>query len=170
MKLIRKGQTLEESPGLILPDGREADTSSFGEDYDEVFFETDGLERLKSWADENASELPSFPEGERYGSPIARPSKIVCIGLNYVITPRSRVWRFPKSRHLLQSLCLLRPQRRLDPSPQREQNGLGSRTGLRHWQESRYAEEANALDHLAGYALHNDYSERAFQLEHCGQW
>ena len=63
MKLIRKGQPLEESPGLILPDGREVDTSSFGEDYDEVFFETDGLERLKAWADENASELPSFPKG-----------------------------------------------------------------------------------------------------------
>ncbi|MBT3637973.1 MAG: ureidoglycolate lyase, partial [Opitutae bacterium] len=83
MKLIRKGEPLEESPGLILPDGREVDTSSFGEDYDEVFFETDGLERLKAWADENASELPPFPEDERYGSPIARPSKIVCIGLNY---------------------------------------------------------------------------------------
>ena len=84
MKLIRKGEPLEESPGLLLPDGREVDASSFGEDYDEVFFETDGLERLGAWAKENADDLPLFAEGERYGSPIARPSKIVCIGLNYV--------------------------------------------------------------------------------------
>ena len=73
MKLIRKGQPGEESPGLLLSDGREVDASSFGEDYDEVFFETDGLERLKNWYDENAEELPLFPEGERYGSPITRP-------------------------------------------------------------------------------------------------
>ena len=84
MKLIRKGEPQEESPGLLLPDGREVDASSFGEDYDEVFFETDGLDRLRAWAEENVAELPSFPEDERYGSPVARPSKIVCIGLNYV--------------------------------------------------------------------------------------
>ena len=83
MKLIRKGQAGEESPGLLLSDGREVDASSFGEDYDEVFFETDGLERLKNWYDENGEELPLFPVGERYSSPIARPSKIVCIGLNF---------------------------------------------------------------------------------------
>ena len=83
MKLIRKGEPLEESPGLLLPDGQEVDVSSFGEDYDEVFFETDGLERLSNWLKENGDNLPPFPEGERYGSPVARPSKIICIGLNY---------------------------------------------------------------------------------------
>ena len=49
MKLIRKGEPNEESPGLLLPDGREVDVSPFGEDYDEVFFETNGLERLSEW-------------------------------------------------------------------------------------------------------------------------
>ena len=83
MKLIRKGEPYEESPGIVLPDGREVDVSSFGEDYDEVFFETDGLIRLESWLNENHNDLPPFPENIRYGSPIARPSKIVCIGLNY---------------------------------------------------------------------------------------
>ena len=83
MKLIRKGQIGEESPGLQLKDGREVDVSSFGEDYDEVFFETDGLCRLKEWSLRQLDDLPLFPEGERYGPPIARPSKIVCIGLNF---------------------------------------------------------------------------------------
>ena len=83
MKLIRKGQLGEEAPGLILKDGREVETSTFGEDYDEVFFETDGLQRLQEWVKENENDLPVFPQGERYGAPIARPSKIVCIGLNF---------------------------------------------------------------------------------------
>ena len=94
MKLIRKGEPQEESPGLLLSDGREVDVSSFGEDYDEVFFETDGLERLKAWLIENENDLPPFPEGIRYGSPIARPSKIVCIGLNYDDHARESEWKF----------------------------------------------------------------------------
>jgi hypothetical protein len=64
MKLIRKGQPGEELPGLILKDGREVETSGFGEDYDEVFFETDGLERLQEWVKENENDLPIFPEDE----------------------------------------------------------------------------------------------------------
>ena len=83
MKLIRKGEIGEETPGLLLSDGREVDVSAFGEDYDEVFFETDGMERLLEWAQERAVSSPDFPGGMRCGSPIARPSKIVCIGLNY---------------------------------------------------------------------------------------
>ena len=59
------------------------ETSGFGEDYDEVFFETDGLQRLQEWVKENESDLPILPEDDRYGAPIARPSKIVCIGLNF---------------------------------------------------------------------------------------
>ena len=73
MKLIRKGQPGEESPGLLLNDGREIDVSSFGEDYDEIFFETDGLKALKAWFDKNKDDLPFFMEGERYGPPISRP-------------------------------------------------------------------------------------------------
>ena len=64
MKLIRKGEPNEESPGLLLPDDREVDVSSFGEDYDEVFFETNGLERLSEWLKENGEDLPPFPENE----------------------------------------------------------------------------------------------------------
>ena len=83
MKLIRKGPPQEESPGILTPEGLELDVSSFGEDYDEVFFETDGLTRLQAWLAEQGEELPQFPEGERFGPPVARPSKIVCIGLNF---------------------------------------------------------------------------------------
>jgi len=172
MKLIRKGQPGEELPGLILKDGREVETSGFGEDYDEVFFETDGLERLQEWVKENENDLPIFPEDERYGAPIARPSKIVCIGLNFddhaaesgMDIPEEPVLFFKASSAFCgpnDDLILPRGGDKTDWEVE-----LAFVVGKR----ASYVEEKDAMDHLAGYALHNDYSERAFQLERSGQW
>ena len=172
MKLIRKGQPGEESPGLILKDGREVETSGFGEDYDEVFFETDGLQRLQEWVKENENDLPIFPEDERYGAPIARPSKIVCIGLNFddhaaesgMDIPEEPVLFFKASSAFCgpnDDLVLPRGGDKTDWEVE-----LAFVVGKR----ASYVDEKDAMDHLAGYALHNDYSERAFQLERSGQW
>ena len=172
MKLIRKGQPGEELPGLILKDGREVETSGFGEDYDEVFFETDGLQRLQEWVKENKSDLPIFPEDERYGAPIARPSKIVCIGLNYddhaaesgMDIPEEPVLFFKASSAYCgpnDDLVLPRGGNKTDWEVE-----LAFVVG----KKTSYVEEKDAMNHLAGYALHNDYSERAFQLERSGQW
>ena len=172
MKLIRKGQPGEELPGLILKDGREVETSGFGEDYDEVFFETDGLERLQEWVKENENDLPIFPEDERYGAPIARPSKIVCIGLNFddhaaesgMDIPEEPVLFFKASSAFCgpnDDLVLPRGGDKTDWEVE-----LAFVVGKR----ASYVDEKDAMDHLAGYALHNDYSERAFQLERSGQW
>ena len=172
MKLIRKGEPQEESPGLLLPDGREVDASSFGEDYDEVFFETDGLDRLRAWAEENAAELPSFPEDERYGSPVARPSKIVCIGLNYVDHAEESGMEIPEEPVLFfkASSAFCGPNDDLILPRNGNKTDWEVELALVIGKRASYVDEANALDHLAGYALHNDYSERAFQLERCGQW
>ena len=172
MKLIRKGEPNEESPGLLLPDGREVDVSSFGEDYDEVFFETDGMERLADWLKDDSDDLPPFPEGERYGSPIARPSKIVCIGLNYDDHARESGMEIPPEPVIFfkatssfggpnDTLILPRGGDKTDWEVELA-FVIGKRAG--------YAEESEAMDYLAGYALHNDYSERAFQLDRSGQW
>ena len=170
MKLIRKGPPLEESPGILTLDNRELDVSSFGEDYDEVFFETDGLERLRAWLSENMDTLPEFPEGERFGSPIARPSKIVCIGLNFddhaaetgLEIPEEPVLFFKASSAFCgpnDDLILPRGGSKTDWEVE-----LAFVIGKR----AHYVDEKDALDHLAGYSLHNDYSERAFQLERGG--
>src|ERR1700744_3287575 len=82
MKLIRFGKAGSEKPGFIINDTW-YDASSFGEDYNERFFETGGLERLEKFQRENEGKLSVLSEGVRLGPPIARPSKIVCIGLNY---------------------------------------------------------------------------------------
>jgi 2-keto-4-pentenoate hydratase/2-oxohepta-3-ene-1,7-dioic acid hydratase in catechol pathway len=82
MKLIRYGEPNKEKTGVII-DEAYYDTSAFGEDYNEQFFQTDGLTRLQEFVEANKGSLERIPENSRLGSPIARPSKIVCIGLNY---------------------------------------------------------------------------------------
>jgi len=172
MKLIRKGEPNEESPGLLLPDGREVDVSSFGEDYDEVFFETNGLERLSEWLKENGEDLPPFPENERYGSPIARPSKIVCIGLNYDDHARESGMEIPPEPVIFfkatSSFC--GPNDDLILPRGGDKTDWEVELAFVIGKRASYVEESEAMDYLAGYALHNDYSERAFQLDRSGQW
>ena len=172
MKLIRKGEPSEESPGLLLPDGREVDISSFGEDYDEVFFETNGLERLSEWLKENGEDLPPFPENERYGSPIARPSKIVCIGLNYDDHARESGMEIPPEPVIFfkatSSFC--GPNDNLILPRGGDKTDWEVELAFVIGKRASYVEESEAMDYLAGYALHNDYSERAFQLDRSGQW
>tara|TARA_B110000003_G_C16642160_1_gene530594 strand:+ start:1181 stop:2035 length:855 start_codon:yes stop_codon:yes gene_type:complete len=172
MKLIRKGEPNEESPGLLLPDGREVDVSSFGEDYDEVFFETNGIERLSEWLKENGEDLPPFPENERYGSPIARPSKIVCIGLNYDDHARESGMEIPPEPVIFfkatSSFC--GPNDDLILPRGGDKTDWEVELAFVIGKRASYVEESEAMDYLAGYALHNDYSERGFQLDRSGQW
>jgi len=67
MKLLRFGEAGNEKPGVLL-NGKMVDTSSFGEDYGEAFFETDGLTRLQTWLTKNQTSLPSISEGTRIAS------------------------------------------------------------------------------------------------------
>ena len=83
MKLIRFGEPGRERPGLILEDATRLDVSGGIQDYDEAFFANGGLSRLNQWLKENAASAPRVAPSVRLGPPIARPSKIVCIGLNF---------------------------------------------------------------------------------------
>jgi 2-keto-4-pentenoate hydratase/2-oxohepta-3-ene-1,7-dioic acid hydratase in catechol pathway len=172
MKLIRKGEPNEESPGLLLPDGREVDASSFGEDYDEVFFETEGVERLANWSKDNSHDLPPFPEGERYSSPVARPSKIVCIGLNYDDHARESGMDIPPEPVIFfkatSSFC--GPNDNLILPRGGDKTDWEVELAFVIGKRASYVKESEAMDYLAGYALHNDYSERGFQLDRSGQW
>jgi hypothetical protein len=82
MRLIKFGNPDAEKPGLILQNGKSIDVSAFVPDYNASFFESQGLERLTAWIKNNSETAPEVPAGTRLGSPIARPSKIICIGLN----------------------------------------------------------------------------------------
>lgn len=171
MKLIRHGELNREKPGIVLED-RYYDATGFGEDYTEDFFETGGLARLASFVGGNRASLKPLPEGVRLGSPIARPSKIVCIGLNYVdharetgAVPPSEPVIFLKSTTALcgpnDDIVIPRGSVKTDWEVE-----LAVVMGKR----ASYVDEAEALDHVAGYCLHNDVSEREFQIERCGTW
>ena len=83
MKLIRFGEINNEKPGLLLPDGMKIDVSKFVKDYDEHFFGNQGIEKLNNWLEKNHDSCPVIQNDVRLGPPLLRPSKIVCVGLNY---------------------------------------------------------------------------------------
>jgi 2-keto-4-pentenoate hydratase/2-oxohepta-3-ene-1,7-dioic acid hydratase in catechol pathway len=172
MKLIRFGEPGREKPGVILPDGTRVDASGFGSDYDEAFFGADGLGRLRSWVDQQGRQAPAVPDSVRLGAPIARPSKIICIGLNFrdhaeesnMALPAEPVVFFKATSAYAgpnDDVVIPRGSQKTDWEVE-----LGVVIGKR----ASYVSEADAMDHIAGYVLHNDYSERAFQLERGGQW
>jgi 2-keto-4-pentenoate hydratase/2-oxohepta-3-ene-1,7-dioic acid hydratase in catechol pathway len=172
MKLIRFGDRGKEKPGVLLHDGTRVDVSAAVTDYNEEFLGTDGLEKLRRWVDKNAGGLPRVAPSVRLGAPICRPSKIVCIGLNYrdhaaetgQEVPKEPVIFFKATSSLVgpnDDVVIPKSATKLDWEVE-----LAFVIG----KEARYVAKQNALDHVAGYALHNDYSERAFQLERGGQW
>ena len=172
MKLIRFGLPEYEKPGIILDDGSWGDVSGFGEDYNEAFFSTDGLNRLKKWLSKNILEISRIKPDTRLGSPICRPSKIICIGLNYrshIDEIKSKIPREPilfyKSTTAIvgHNDPLVLPKNGLKVDWEVE---LAVIIG----KKASYVNEEKANNYIAGYSLINDYSERAFQLEHKGQW
>ena len=172
MKLIRFGDPGAEKPGLIAENGARLDASAFGEDWDEGVLGSDGITRLRAWAEEHLEEAPPVPDGARLGSPVARPSKIVCIGLNYADHAREAGAEIPKEPVLFfkASTALSGPD---------DDVVLPRASGKTDWEvelavvigkRARYVTEEDAPAHVAGYAVHNDYSEREHQLERGGQW
>ncbi len=172
MKLIRFGNPGAEKPGLQLADGRWIDASGFGSDYDEAFFGGDGLARLAAWAEANAASAPTVDPGTRLGPCVARPSKIVCIGLNYADHAKESGLDIPKEPIIFfkSTSSLVGPNDDVMIPRGSEKTDWEVELAFVIGKKASYVDEADAMDHVAGYALHNDYSERAFQLERGGQW
>jgi 2-keto-4-pentenoate hydratase/2-oxohepta-3-ene-1,7-dioic acid hydratase in catechol pathway len=93
MKLIRFGEAGKERPGIIH-DEKWYDVSGFVKDYDETFFATDGVQKLQSFVDQNS--LTEVAANQRLGCPVDKPSKIICIGLNYAQHARETNAEIPK--------------------------------------------------------------------------
>ncbi|WP_207435783.1 fumarylacetoacetate hydrolase family protein [Sabulibacter ruber] len=171
MKLFRFGEPGQEKPGVILNDVL-YDVSAFGEDYNEGFFQHDGLNRLQTYVRENEGNLPQVPEGVRLGSAIARPSKIVCIGLNYADHARETNANIPREPIIFfkATTALCGPNDDVIIPRDAEKLDWEVELGVVIGKKASYVSEAEALHYVAGYVLHNDYSERGFQLERGGQW
>lgn len=171
MKLIRYGEPGNIKTGVIIDDLR-YDTSSFGEDYNEHFFENDGLARLQKFINENKGSLQVVSHNERLDSPVARPSKIICIGLNYALHAKETNAPIPKEPIIFfkATTALCGPDDDVIIPKNSEKTDWEVELAVIIGKKCSYVEESEALDYVAGYALHNDYSERAFQIERGGQW
>src|SRR5213595_1076786 len=172
MKLIRFGAPGRERPGLILPDGRRIETSSVAADYDEAFFGSGGLERLSRWLAEDGAAAPVVPDDARLGPPVGRPSKIVCVGLNYRDHARESGMAIPDEPVLFfkATTAITGPNDDVIIPKNASKVDWEVELAVVIGRRAAYVERPKALEHLAGYVLHNDYSERAFQLERGGQW
>ena len=172
MKLIRFGEPGDESPGLIMEDALRLDASAFTQDYDEAFFADDGLSRLNHWLRENAASAPRIAQSVRLGSPISRPSKIVCIGLNFRDHARESKMEIPEEPVIFfkASSSLVGPNDDLVMPKNARKVDWEVELAVVMGKKCNYVDPGLALEYVAGYVLHNDYSERVFQLERGGQW
>lgn len=172
MKLIRFGNPGQEKPGLLLDDGRRIDASGFGRDYDEAFFGGDGLERLAEWAAANSATAPLVDDSVRLGPPLTRPSKIVCIGLNYADHAKESGAEIPKEPILFfkATSAIVGPNDPIVIPKHSVKTDWEVELAFVIGKKASYVTEEKALEHIAGYVLHNDYSEREWQLERGGQW
>ncbi|MEZ4969154.1 MAG: fumarylacetoacetate hydrolase family protein [Flavobacteriaceae bacterium] len=172
MKLVRFGEVGQEKPGVQLENGTRLDVSAFGRDYDEDFFGTDGLAQLKDWLAKNEDNCPKVDQSVRLGAPLVRPSKIVCVGLNYAKHAAESGMAVPKEPVLFfkATSAMVGPNDDVIIPKGSEKTDWEVELAVVIGKKASYVTEANALDHVAGYVLHNDYSERAFQIEREGQW
>jgi len=171
MKLIRWGAEGSEKTGVIIGDNW-YDTSALGLDYNEAFFANEGLEQLAQFLKENEGKLEQISKDERLGAPIARPSKIVCIGLNYVDHARETNANIPAEPIIFMksTTAMVGPNDDIIIPKNSVKTDWEVELAVVIGKKASYVEESEALDYVAGYALHNDVSEREFQIERGGTW
>jgi 2,4-didehydro-3-deoxy-L-rhamnonate hydrolase len=172
VKLLRFGEPHRERPGVQLGDGTRIDASAVAPDYDERFFANDGIERVREWLAANVGGAPLVPASARLGPPLARPSKIICVGLNFrdhaaesgMVPPAEPVLFFKSTSSMCgpnDAVIIPKGATKLDWEVE-----LALVIGRR----AAHVAPEDAAASIAGFVLHNDYSERAFQLERGGQW
>ena len=172
MKLIRFGEINNEKPGVLLPDETKIDVSKFVKDYDEHFFGNQGIEKLNNWLEKNHDSCPVVQNDVRLGPPLLRPSKIVCVGLNYSKHAKESGMDVPEEPVLFfkASSAIIGPYDSIIIPKGSEKSDWEVELAIVIGNKASYVSEKDALSHVAGYVLHNDVSERSFQLERSGQW
>lgn len=169
MKLIRFGQPGKEKPAVILED-KWYDVSSLIKDYDEDFFANDGLSKLKRITREN--KLPEVAATERLGCPVSKPSKVICIGLNYAKHAKETNAAVPREPIIFfkSTTAVAGPNDDVVIPKNSFKTDWEVELAVVIGKRANYVEEGEAMDYVAGYCLHNDVSEREFQIERGGQW
>lgn len=169
MQLVRIGEFEKEKPAIII-DGQYFDVSEHIVDYNEAFFAGDGLSKLKNLV--STHDLPEIKEPSRFGSCVARPSKIICVGLNYADHARETGAEIPQEPILFfkSTTALCGPYDNVMIPKGSTKTDWEVELAIVIGKKAQYVTEADAYEYVAGYCLHNDYSEREYQLERGGNW
>jgi len=173
MKLIRFGKIGSEKPGLCFDSGQRKDCSAYFKDWDRAFFQNEGLTQLTQLIAEKGESLPDINASERWGACVDRPGKVICIGLNYRDHAEESGMEVPQEPIIFQKAA----NTVVGPNDPVLIPRLGKKTdwevelGVIIGKDTRYLDNVDqAVGAIAGYCISNDVSERAFQLERCGQW
>ncbi len=171
MKLLRVGLPDAEKPGVIL-ENEWLDISAFTSDYSKDFFGGTGIQDLERWLKSNADHCPRFEKESRLGPPVANPSKIVCVGLNYASHAKESGMDIPAEPILFfkSTTAICGPYDDVMIPRDAQKVDWEVELAIVIGEKASYVSRDNAFDHIAGYVLHNDISEREFQLERGGQW
>jgi 2,4-didehydro-3-deoxy-L-rhamnonate hydrolase len=172
MKLLRFGAQGHEKPGVLL-NGIRKDCSAYFTDWNHAFFQNNGLEKLADLLKTKGDSLPSISENERSASCIARPSMIMCVGLNYADHAAEAGMEVPKEPIIFGKLAntICGAYDNVPIPKDSEKTDWEVELGIILGKDALYLNsEEEAEDHIAGYCVVNDLSERAFQLERGGQW
>lgn len=170
MQLFRFREGHRVKPGAIHQ-GQHVDTSAFGADYNESFFTNGGPAQLREWLTKASTPLLDYSRLD-FDAPVARPSKIICVGLNYADHAREAGMELPKEPVIFfkSTTALCGPNDDLIIPPHSTKTDWEVELAVVIGKRASYVAPNDALNHVAGYCLHNDYSERAYQLERGGQW
>ena len=172
MKLARYGAIGQEKPAVLTKNGNLIDVSAFTSDFDQNFFENDGMHNLEQWLSEHENSRTIVSSDQRLAAPLSQVSKIICVGLNYSKHASESGMPLPKEPVLFfkANSAICGPNDQITIPKNASKLDWEVELGVVIGKKATYVSKADAFSHIAGYVLHNDYSERDFQLEREGQW
>ncbi|MBK8951654.1 MAG: fumarylacetoacetate hydrolase family protein [Chitinophagaceae bacterium] len=168
MKLFRFREGNKVKPGVCI-DEKHYDASAIATDFSEIFFQNE----FDAFVSKVNSGLPEVDlKAEQFDSPVARPSKIVCIGLNYASHAKETGAAIPAEPvvFMKSTTALCGPFDDVMIPKDSVKTDWEVELAIVIGKKASYVDEAEAMDYVAGYCLHNDISEREFQLERGGTW
>ena len=169
MKLLRCGYLNKEKHAVLDKNGKIRDISSHIKDLNPKNISFTNLEKLKKI---NLESLPEIPSSERIGSCIANPGKFVAIGLNYSDHAAETGAKIPTEPIVFMKAtsCIVGPNDDVVIPKNSKKTDWEVEIAFVVGKETKYIKEEDAQDHIFGYCLVNDVSEREFQIEKLGQW
>lgn len=173
MKLVRFGERGREKPGILDAHGIRRDCSARFNDWSPGFLQTGGLRALEQGLKSGIKRFPIVDESIRWGAPIPRPGKVICIGLNYSDHAAESSMPIPCEPIVFMkgSNTVVGPFDPILIPRSSVKTDWEVELGVVIGRDARYLPSVEASrDHIAGYCVSHDVSEREFQLERGGQW